>query len=48
MTLRPATSVTDFHGLFLMACGISLAAALLLGLGFHPPKNVGGDAEAGR
>jgi hypothetical protein len=34
-------SVTDFHSLFLTACGISLGAALLLGLGFHPPKNVG-------
>lgn len=33
--------ITDFHGLFLMACGISLGAALLLALGFHPPKNVG-------
>ena len=39
--------VTDFRGLFLMATGVSLAAALLLGLGFHPPKDVGTDVETG-
>jgi hypothetical protein len=32
--------VTDFHNLFLMASGLSLVAALVLGLGFHPPKEI--------
>jgi MFS family permease len=35
--------MTDFHGLFLMAAGVSLGAALLLGLGFHPPKDLRAD-----
>ena len=26
----------------------TLGAALLLGLGFHPPKNVSGDVEVGK
>jgi MFS family permease len=38
---------TDYHGLFLVAMGISLAAALLLALGFHPPKNIGAEVETG-
>jgi MFS family permease len=39
--------ITDYKGLFLLATGISLFAALLLGLGFHPPKDVGTDVETG-
>ncbi len=41
------SGITDYHGLFLMAMGISVAAALILALGFHPPKNVGTDVETG-
>ena len=33
-----ATQV-DFSGLFLIPCVIAIAAAVLLGLFFHPPKN---------
>jgi MFS family permease len=36
-------SETNFKGLFLMASGLSVFAALLLALGFHPPKNVGNE-----
>ncbi len=31
----------SFHTFFLYASGLSLAAALILALGFHPPKNLG-------
>lgn len=30
----------DFHKFFLMASGLSLSAALILALGFHPPKDL--------
>jgi uncharacterized membrane protein YeaQ/YmgE (transglycosylase-associated protein family) len=30
--------VTDFRGLFLIPCGIAVGAAILLAIGFHPPK----------
>jgi hypothetical protein len=33
-----ANGVTDFKGLFLLPCFISVAAAVALGLLFHPPK----------
>jgi MFS family permease len=32
--------VVDFKSLFLIPCGIALAAALLLALFFHPPRDV--------
>jgi hypothetical protein len=28
----------DFRGLFLVPCGVALAAAIVLALFFHPPK----------
>jgi nucleoside transporter len=36
---------TDFRSLFLIPCGIALAAAVILGVGFHPPKT--GEAQPG-
>ena len=33
-----ANTVTDFRGLFLVPCGVALAAAITLALFFHPPK----------
>jgi nucleoside transporter len=30
----------DYEGLFLMPCGISLAAAVILLMAFHPPKDI--------
>jgi hypothetical protein len=33
-----ANGLIDFRGLFLVPCGVALAAALTLGLFFHPPK----------
>ena len=34
----------DFHSLFVMASGLSLAAAVILALGFHPPKELSTNA----
>ncbi len=43
----PDTKVTDFHGLFLVPMATALAAAVVLGLFFHPPKEQKtGDAMA--
>jgi MFS family permease len=36
--------VTDFRGLFLLPCFISIAAAVALGLLFHPPQKPTADA----
>ena len=33
----------DFRGLFLVPCGVALAAAIALGLFFHPPKAAAGE-----
>jgi nucleoside transporter len=33
-----ANGVMDFCGLFLVLCGVAAAAAIILGLFFHPPK----------
>lgn len=33
-----SNGVIDFRGLFLVPCGVALAAAIVLGLFFHPPK----------
>ena len=39
--------VIDFRGLFLVPCFVALAAAIVLALAFHPPKNVSAAAEPG-
>jgi nucleoside transporter len=38
---------TDFHGLFLVPCGIAVAAAVMLALFFHPPTKGTSGEEGG-
>ena len=37
--------VTNFHGLFLMASGVSLVVAVILAVGFRPPAGLGSGVE---
>jgi MFS family permease len=39
--------VVDFKGLFLVPCFVALAAAVVLAIAFHPPKNVAATAGEG-
>jgi MFS family permease len=39
--------VVDFKGLFLVPCVVGLAAAVVLAIAFHPPKNVAATAGEG-
>jgi MFS family permease len=39
--------VVDFRGLFLVPCFVALAAAVVLAIAFHPPKNVAATAGEG-
>jgi MFS family permease len=46
-TFKGGGGGVDFHGLFLVPCYVALAAAVVLAIAFHPPKNVSTTAGGG-